>query len=90
MGSWLSQNVELAALLVFFGFASGEYLRGRFLSTKSRRRRTWRKIRCSLGFHEPGPIRNELPDVLVQRCDYCDRAVHMFDVDKNGTHRRVR
>ena len=47
----------------------------------------WRKIKCFFGVHAPDCIKEE-GDALVQRCLYCDIAIHRFE-NKNNTIRRI-
>ena len=49
----------------------------------------WRKIKCWFGVHAPDCIKEEdYGRKLVQRCLYCDRAIHRFE-NKNNTIRRI-
>ena len=81
----------LGAIAALLGLCFGYWLQGQ-LNTKYKRKRAWRNVKCMLGFHQPGPVRRmEMRERdAMQLCDWCDKVVRRWDIDKEGTYRRIR
>lgn len=69
-------NIEAYALLA----AVAAFLIGYAVGRPRTRSRLWRRIRCLLGDHAPGPVRAAPGGRNIQRCDYCDRVVSEYQV----------
>ena len=69
----------LYALAAFTGIAIGYSITQYFMSAY-RRRRFVKRCRCLVGKHEPGPVQDAVGGRRVQRCDWCDKIVRVYQV----------
>lgn len=77
------------ALTALLGLVVG-YSLTVYFSSYHNRFRFKKRVKCLFGFHEAGPIRDESFDGFghrVQRCDWCDRIIHKFEVNDNKIRR---
>ncbi len=73
-----SEHAIISALVALLGFATGYWLTGYL--TKYRRMRMRRWIACKFGRHVPGPVKPAVGGRNVQRCEWCDRVVHEYQI----------
>lgn len=67
-----------AAIIALLGLATGWWLAG--WMTRYRWMKIRRRIRCLFGQHDAGPVRDVVGGRRVQRCDWCDKVVHEYEV----------
>lgn len=79
----------IAILTALLGLGFGYWLQGR-MNTPFKRKRAWRNLKCFFGFHAPSPVRMVTRREAIQECDWCGKAIRLYDIDKHGTYRRVR
>ena len=75
MNSW----TVLYAIASFAGIVTGYVLATYFMSPY-RRRRFIKRCKCIVGKHEPGPVQDAVGGRRVQRCDWCDKIVSVYQV----------
>lgn len=78
----------LAAIVALFAFCVGVWLRG--YMTPFRRMRIRRRLRCFIGKHDAGPVRDMVGGRRVQRCDWCDKVVREYEVTVNEAKQTIR
>lgn len=80
------------ALVALAGLATGYYATVYFSKYRNRYRLK-KRIKCFFGAHELGPIRDEKwwlgasGRFRVQRCDWCDKVVHRFEINDDKIRR---
>lgn len=77
-----------AAIIALLGLASGFWLAGWL--TRYRWMRIRRRLRCLIGKHDAGPVRDMVGGRRVQRCDWCDKVVREYQVTVNEAKQTIR
>ena len=67
------------AIVAFAGLMFG-YMGATYFMSPYRRRRFFKRCKCLLGKHEPGPVQDAVGGRRVQRCDWCDKIVRTYQV----------
>lgn len=76
---YIYMDSALLAILAFAVFLTAYFL-GMCTTNPYLRRRWKHKIMCTFGKHHPDRIKAEVGGRSVQRCLYCDKVVHEYQV----------